>query len=296
MNVGRFARALAAVAVAVFLADATADDGKETAPPPCRAEAVAKTTSLRPGVETTIGVRLVLAERWHVYWKNPGESGVATSVEWTLPKGFEASPMVWPAPHRVESDGIVGYVYEGEVLFPFTLKVPADAKPGDVVLSARVQWLVCREVCEPGDVRVELKLPVKDAAPVDDPARTAQFAAAAASLPRALPAGAATIESTAERVTLTVAAADVPTESVRSVEFFPEEQLVLDDASTATLESTKKTQLRVRLTPAPRRDGPVARLKGVLVAKTPQRSFAFYVDAAPAKSQEPGTPGEKSPK
>jgi len=207
MNVRRFAQALAAAALAVLLTGASAEDGKDAAPPPCRAELVAKSTSLRPGVEATVGVRLVVAEHWHVYWKNPGETGIPTSVEWTLPKGFEASPPKWPAPKRIVSDGLHAYGYEGDTLLPVTIKVPADAKAGEVVLAARVQWLVCRDVCESGDVRVELRLPVKDADPADDPARAAQFAAAAASLPRALPAGAATIESTKESVTLTVNAA-----------------------------------------------------------------------------------------
>jgi thiol:disulfide interchange protein DsbD len=296
MNVRGLARSLAVVAVALALTAAVAEDGKDAEPAPCRAEVVAKTTSLRPGVETTVVVRLVLAEHWHVYWKNPGESGIATSVEWTLPKGFEASPTKWPAPKRVAADGITGYVYEREVLFPVTVKVPADAKAGEVVLAARVQWLVCKDVCEPGDVRVEIRLPVKDSAPVDDPARAEMFAAAAASLPSTLPADAATIESTAERVTLIVAAPDVAEADVRGVDFFPAEQLVLDDSSPPALETTKKTQLRVRLTPAPRRDELVKRLRGVLTVTTPTKTYAFEIDAGVASAKAPGSPGEKSPK
>jgi DsbC/DsbD-like thiol-disulfide interchange protein len=149
-------------------------------------------------------------------------------------------------------------------------------------------------VCEPGDVRVELRLPVKDAAPADDPARATQFAAAAAALPRPLPAGAATLESTADRVTLTVDAAEFAEDQVRHVAFFPAEQLVLDDSSTAAFESSKKERLRVRLTPAPRREKPVQRLKGVLVASTAKRALAFEVDAVAPDS--PGPPGGKNPK
>jgi thiol:disulfide interchange protein DsbD len=270
---------------------AAAREEKEVEKPPCRAEVVAKSTSLRPGVEATLGVRLVLDEGWHVYWKNPGESGQPPSVEWTLPKGFEAAPMKWPAPRRIEAFGLVSYGYEGDVLFPVTLKVPADAKAGEVVLAARVQWLVCKEVCLDGDVRVEIRLPVKDEAPAADPARAAQFAAAAALLPAALPADAATIRSAKDGVTLTVDAAELGGADVKSVDFFPAEQLVLDDTVRPALESAKESRISVRLAPAPRRESPVERLRGVLTVATSSRSYAFDVDA-----RTPVPPGETSPR
>jgi len=284
---GRFT-SVAVLALAATLPPAAADDSKS--PAPCRAELVAKTTSLRPGAATTLGVRLVLAERWHVYWKNPGESGLPPSVEWSLPKGFQVGPLEWPAPKRLDADGVTGYVYENDVLLRATLSVPADAK-GDVVLAAKVKWLVCRDVCEPGEARVELKLPVRDETPSVDTTRAKQFADAEARLPRALPAASATIAATKDAVTLTVDAADVAGEDVLSVDFFPADQLVLDDSVRPSLESKRGARIVVRATPAPRRDELVQRLQGVLVVTTPTRTIAFDIDA-----RTPAPPGEKSPK
>ncbi len=287
------------LALAAEFAPVLAGDPGPPSDGPGRADVVAKTTSLRPGADATLGVRLVLPEHWHAYWKNPGDSGIPPSVEWTLPKGFEAGPMRWPAPRRLDAGGgLVAFGYEGEALFPVALKVPADAKRGEVAIAAHVQWLACdASGCVPGDAHVELRIPVKDAAPADDPAHAAQFAAATARLPRALPAGAARIESTKDRVTLIVAAPELVDDDVRSVDLFCAEQLVLDDASAASFETTKKTQLRVRLAPAPRREDLVKRLQGVLTVTTAKRALAFEIDASSgAQTADPAVPGEKSSK
>jgi thiol:disulfide interchange protein DsbD len=272
-------------------AAARAESGPEFRSPEGGVRLVSAWASAPAGGDARLGLAFDLAPGWHVYWKNPGESGQPPSVEWTLPKGFEAAPMKWPAPRRIEAFGLVSYGYEGDVLFPVTLKVPADAKAGEVVLAARVQWLVCKEVCLDGDVRVEIRLPVKDDAPAADPARAPQFAAAAALLPAALPADAATIRSAKDGVTLTVDAPDLVGADVKSVDFFPAEQLVLDDTVRPALESAKESRISVRLAPAPRRESLVERLRGVLTVATSSRSYAFDVDA-----RTPAPPGETSPR
>lgn len=289
----RTTRALGIAAIGAAMLPAHAEDAPKAAAD-CRAELVCETTGLRPGTEAVLGVRFTLAEHWHVYWRNPGESGLAPSVEWTLPEGFSAGPIQWPAPRRVDSGGIVGYGYEGSVLLPVTLHVPATAKAADAVLAAHVKWLACNESCVPGEANVELKLPVKDARPVADPAMAQAFADARALLPRT--PGAVALESTAERVTLTFRDAALSGEEVRAAEFFPAEQLVLDDAATAVLESADRGAVRVRLTPAPRRKEPVRQLAGVLVVRTAKRSIAFEIDVRTADAKEPRPNEENDPR
>ena len=73
-------------------------------------------SSFKPGVPFRIGVRLAVAERTHVYWRNPGDSGLPSGVDWTLPDGFTAGPLQWPAPIRfeIEETGDVSYGFDTE--------------------------------------------------------------------------------------------------------------------------------------------------------------------------------------
>lgn len=254
---------------------------------PCTAELIAETTSLRPGTTATLGVRFTLRKDWHLYWRNPGDSGIAPTVAWTLPAGFAAGEPRWPLPRRIESDGSVTFGYEGSVLLPVEVRVPRDAK-GDVALAAKVKWLACHEECVPGRANLTLTLPVRDEAPAADPEHAGAFAAARERLPAALPAGAATLTAADGAIVLTVDAKDAVAGDVRSVAFFPSEQLVLDSSRPAALDSADGARLRVRLTPYARRKEPVARLQGVLAVTTARRTVSFEIDAAlprPAKEK-----------
>ena len=51
----------------------------------------------------------------------------------------------------------MNYGYEGQVLLPVSLKVPASAKPGtSVTLKAEVTFLVCADICVPEDAKLKL--------------------------------------------------------------------------------------------------------------------------------------------
>ena len=50
-------------------------------------ELIPATTGVEPGGTLTLALRLNADEHWHTYWKNPGDSGLATHIDWTLPDG-----------------------------------------------------------------------------------------------------------------------------------------------------------------------------------------------------------------
>lgn len=136
--------------------------------------------ALTPGRGATLGLRLAHAPGWHTYWINPGDSGLPTRVSWTLPPGFKAGDIAWPAPRRFTVDGLANFGYDGDVLLPVALDVPANARPGDAVrIGVAVKWLVCHEECVPGAATLALVLPVGTATPEAD----AAFAAARADAP-----------------------------------------------------------------------------------------------------------------
>jgi len=53
-------------------------------------ELISEVAAIQPGVPFTVGLRMKMDEHWHTYWLNPGDSGLATTIAWTLPEGFRA--------------------------------------------------------------------------------------------------------------------------------------------------------------------------------------------------------------
>lgn len=129
------------------------------------AELVAEVESIAPGQTFRIGLLLRMEPHWHTYWMNPGDAGLATSMDWELPEGFKAWPFAWPAPEWLEVGGLVSFAYEGEVLLPMVLQAPADLDPGtEVELRGKASWLECKEMCLPGSASLAITLPVGDGA------------------------------------------------------------------------------------------------------------------------------------
>jgi len=150
---------------------------------PIRASLVAAVTRFRPGEPFDGAIRLEAARGWHTYWTNPGEAGLATTVRWTLPEGFTAGPLRWPAPKRFVTGGIVSFGHDGATLLPVEIRPPADWPAGRAAtLRARVDWLGCREECVPGGADVEIVLSAAEAAVASDEADA--VARAVASVPR----------------------------------------------------------------------------------------------------------------
>jgi DsbC/DsbD-like thiol-disulfide interchange protein len=127
-------------------------------------ELVAHDASIQPGKTFRVAVKLDHDPHWHSYWINAG-TGYPTSIAWTLPDGFKAGPILWPTPHVVKdsSGKVTGNGYEDQIFLYVDITPPADLKPGtSVTLKALVEWLMCEDVCKPGDANVELTLPVKE--------------------------------------------------------------------------------------------------------------------------------------
>lgn len=118
--------------------------------------------TLHRGETAKAGLYFKLESGWHVYWKNAGDSGEPPHVKWTLPHGVEAGPLKFPAPQRLPLGPLMDFGYENEVLFPFELNVAPNAKSGEIKLNAKVDWLVCREVCIPGKAELEVERPIAD--------------------------------------------------------------------------------------------------------------------------------------
>ena len=112
----------------------------------------------KAGGTIEVGMRLEMPAGWHTYWRNAGENGKPTTINWTLPKGITAGEIRWPVPEKVEWLEMFTYAYHGEVLLIVPLTLAADLAPGEHLLKAKVDWLECEETCIPGEAEVSATL------------------------------------------------------------------------------------------------------------------------------------------
>lgn len=232
-----------------------------------QASLVSAEQSIQPGRPFTVALRLQHEPHWHTYWINPG-TGLATSINWTLPPGFTASNILWPAPHELKdhAGNIVGNGYEGDQLLPVTITPPADLKPGSTLtLKADADWLMCQDVCMPGNASVELTLPVSSDPPKVAGALGQRVLDTLAGLPRTLDNWHVTASRTAKAVTLTVTPAAGTTHTPHDLRFFADDNLVAYELP-QTIESDGHGDFVLTLPISP--DGPAnaTHLVGVLTA------------------------------
>lgn len=141
------------------------------------AELLAEESAIQPGRPFWVGVKLTMDEHWHTYWKNCGDACQPTSIKWTLPDGWTAGPIQWPAPvHFSISPDVRNYGYEGTALLlvqitpPVAARVseqkpPVAASVSEQTIKANVRWLMCSDMCIPGKAELTLTLPVKNEPP-----------------------------------------------------------------------------------------------------------------------------------
>ena len=125
---------LAALAIGILAGPAVAAPARAEAAAPAPRRVVVtligEGASIEPGTPFWVGLRQQIARGWHTYWINPGDSGEAPTIDWSLPPGFTAEPIVWPRPQRLRVGPAMSYGYTGEVVLLTRLVPPADVRPG----------------------------------------------------------------------------------------------------------------------------------------------------------------------
>jgi DsbC/DsbD-like thiol-disulfide interchange protein len=126
-------------------------------------EVVADVTSVKPGDSLTLAIVLKTNPEWHIYWKNPGDAGMATRFTLRLPEGFTAEPVAFPLPTTFQQPGnLVAYGYTGSTVFLVRVTTPRQLEAGkDATLHIDASWLSCdAEQCVPGKQKLSIALPV----------------------------------------------------------------------------------------------------------------------------------------
>ncbi len=243
--------------------------------PKVAARLVSEDTVVAPGGTVTMALEEKIAPEWHTYWKNPGDAGAPTEIEWTLPAGWKAGAIQWPLPKRLPVGPLMDYGYEGTPWLLIPLTAPADAPPGPVTIKAKASWLVCKNICIPEDATLTLNLTVGPGG--RDPAVAKQFAAARALLPIASP-WMVTYSLSGAHLDMHVAAPSLATRHPATADFFPATSGLIKNPA-PQLVGYAPDGLVLRLTPGPKAKGT---LEGLLVLTgTDGSTQALEVSATP---------------
>jgi DsbC/DsbD-like thiol-disulfide interchange protein len=237
---------------------------------------ISENNSLQPGQTAWVGVLFELEKGWHIYWENPGDSGEPPRIQWQLPAGFEAKQMRWPTPERLGTGTVIDYGYQGRVLLPVSISVPASyqaSKPA--TLSADIRYLICREVCIPAKAQASLSVPSGNANTATD---RELFRAAFDSTPKAWPAGwKAQASSNGGFFVLTLDSE----KSESKAQFFPLEEDQIDNAAAQVATATARG-VQIKLKKSDQLLKPISVLRGVVVFG-PGQSFQVSAPVVPGK-------------
>ena len=192
-------------------------------------ELLAESANIVPGQTTWLGLRLDAAEHWHTYWKMGGDSGEPTDIsQWTAPEGTVIGDIQWPAPHWLPfyDTDLVNFGYEGEVVLPISVTLPADYEGETVDLSAQAFWNVCEQICIPGEQQLSLTLAVGQSLELDA-STAAQFAGAREALPTTDHEMKSILAVAGDRVSLGFEAASPLFDNYSDAWFFPDQRRVI---------------------------------------------------------------------
>lgn len=197
-----------------------------------------------PGETTWFAFSQKLQKGWHVYWKNPGDSGLALELDWSLPEGYAAGEIVFPAPERIPVGPFTNFGHHGEPVFLIPVTAPKEARVGDAAeIGLIARWLICEEICVPEEGAFSLSITVRPA-----PAMNAEGAELVAKARAATPPafdGDARFDAGPTALVLDMPA---PAASARDVYFFPEAE-GLTEPSAAQPMRLEGGRLRISMRP-----------------------------------------------
>jgi DsbC/DsbD-like thiol-disulfide interchange protein len=201
----------------IFLANlAHADFAKV----PATLRLISDVNAIVPGQTLTVALEIRHAPGYHTYWRNAGTVGLPTNIDWKLPDGFSAGPMLWPRPEISKMAIYTVWGYESDTLLLSDIQVPEELPLGKAAtLAAEIQWMACARDCNPGFKTFSISLPVAETADVDGELRK-RFDAVRRDQPAKLDAWQASAHHNGEQYRLTLQRVGKQARAVKQARFF----------------------------------------------------------------------------
>ena len=178
------------------------------------------------GKPVWLGLQIAHQPEWHTYWKNPGDSGLPTMLEWKLPAGIDAGEIAWPTPKKIPIGTLANYGYENTVLLPVPLTIAPGFSASQLDVKLKAAWLVCRKECIPQEGDFSLSIPLKSSTATNSQAFAAAFAAA----PKPLTGSNSDIQVNPDGMKISLAGLPAALQG-KTLAFFPETGNVTEPAA-----------------------------------------------------------------
>ncbi|NDP63825.1 thioredoxin family protein [Polaromonas sp.] len=234
MNLNRFLSAIFLIAACALPASANTQNsliksslaGPVVTTEQVRAELLAwAPEGVEAGKPVWLGLQLTHQPEWHTYWKNSGDSGLPTMLEWQLPAGITAGEIAWPTPKKIPIGTLANYGYERTVLLPVPLTIATGFNAPQLDVKLKASWLVCRKECIPQEGEFSLSLPARGSTAASGPAFQAAFDAA----PQPLPTGNSQLEVSGKVLKVSLAGLPAALQG-KTLALFPETGSVIEPA------------------------------------------------------------------
>ena len=193
---------------------------------------LADKTTIAAGDKIRIGLEQIIHPKWHTYWKNPGDSGLPTTITWSLPDGFTVTDMEWPTPLKIPFGPLTNYGYEGTVTTLQTLTAPDTISDMPYQLDAKVDLLVCHDICIPESYDVSIILNG------NTPAEPTKIAAAEKNILNTNNDFKSGYYLDGQNFTLHLPTDAFNIDTVKSITLLPEKWGAVDNTATATFTNT----------------------------------------------------------
>jgi len=229
--------------------------------PQVKVDLLAEPKSMEVGKPITLGLRFRPTPGWHIYWSNPGDSGLPPSVTWKLPTGWTAGELQFPFPEKILVPPLFSYGYEQETVLLVQLTPPQNQPlPPKISIHASVEWLVCKETCLPGKAQLDLTIPTQPKPNID---LQGLFDEVRREMPVRIPMIPVKVRLNGGFLEFSISNA----QEVGSLSFFPTDGDYVDEFQPAKTEKTGN-QLVIKVPLKPKAKFPET-LSGLLVAEKP---------------------------
>lgn len=181
------------------------------------------TAPIRPGSEVEGLIQFYIEPGWHLYWKNPGDTGFAPTFDWQLPPGITIKDVKWPTPSRLERNGIFFYGYEKMPAWIATIAFDKNLKESTYPITLSAFWLACDGTCVPGSQVFESAFTVVPFAPPIKP--LPEVIVAKEKLPIPISGGKASIDN--DRLLIQLPLQEKAMANLEAILLFPETQGII---------------------------------------------------------------------
>ena len=96
------------------------------------------------------------------YWRNPGELGLATKINFDKSANLASAEVFWPIPELYQEYNVTSYIYQGKQ--DFVIKPMAQKADQDILLTVRANFTICKKTCDNYDISLSTEIKPVNAA------------------------------------------------------------------------------------------------------------------------------------